>query len=283
VKQQYKIVCIDDCHISKAFYEVVLGRTHEVKILNSCDKAITYLRAETPDIILLDVDIEFRRGVEFLKELSTWVEAPIIVHSSIDKEEVTKQGDSLRKGAVDFISKPPRLNLIELIFNSYVNLSARLRESGSSIVKLNTLRTLSYSGDTPVVVLIEDNVTYANQIAEILGETHDLRWYRTVGEARDYLFSDQTCPDLILLDRMFDNGESGQEFLKEIRDERRLLYTPVIMLTNSFQSSIIEECFRCGANEYIIKNIDARNIIERVKIQVLIKKLLGTGNFDRFN
>ncbi len=80
-------------------------------------------------------------------------------------------------------------------------------------------------------------------------------------EALDLLYhrhpyTDQTDadrPSLILLDLNLP-GTDGRAVLEQIKGDERLKTIPVIILTSSASPSDIQECYRSGANSYLLKH-----------------------------
>src|SRR3989338_6442212 len=59
--------------------------------------------------------------------------------------------------------------------------------------------------------------------------------------------------DVLLLDIMLP-GEDGLHILKAIKENIRLKFKPVVLLTNLGNESIINEAFKAGADGYLIKS-----------------------------
>lgn len=59
-------------------------------------------------------------------------------------------------------------------------------------------------------------------------------------------------PSLILIDKYIHSGE-GSDILDAIKSDRRFAHIPVVMISGSDLPSDIEECYRLGANSYIVK------------------------------
>jgi len=71
--------------------------------------------------------------------------------------------------------------------------------------------------------------------------------------------------DILLLDIMLP-GEDGLQILKAVKENVRLKFKPVILLTNLGNESVINEAFKVGADGYLIKSqITPDKIIEEVK------------------
>ena len=74
-------------------------------------------------------------------------------------------------------------------------------------------------------------------------------------------------PDLVLLDLRLP-GINGIEVCRMIRSDAALKNTPIILFTAS-ANNIVEDCARCGANDYIIKPFDSKDLMEKIKKHIL--------------
>lgn len=102
-----KVLAVDDNSISLATIEQELKDEYEVIPLNSGVRALQYLKKEKPDLILLDIQMELKNGIETLKEIREMKECkdiPVIMLTSMrDKEMVF---DSIKLGVEDYVIKP---------------------------------------------------------------------------------------------------------------------------------------------------------------------------------
>ena len=121
-----RILAVDDNSISLATIEQALKDKYEVTPLNSGVRALQYLKKNRPDLILLDVRMASKDGVETLREIREMEECKdipvIMLTSQNDKNTVL---ESYMLGADNYILKPFKTqDLHERIENV-------LRKSGS--------------------------------------------------------------------------------------------------------------------------------------------------------
>ncbi|MDE5589302.1 MAG: response regulator [Acetatifactor sp.] len=102
-----KVLAVDDNSISLATIEQELKDEYDVIPLNSGVRALQYLKREKPDLILLDIQMELKNGIETLKEIRDMKECkdiPVIMLTSMrDKEMVY---ESVKLGVEDYVIKP---------------------------------------------------------------------------------------------------------------------------------------------------------------------------------
>lgn len=127
------------------------------------------------------------------------------------------------------------------------------------------------------LLLIEDN-PYEAELAIRNLKKHNLvnKLYHIDdgAEALEYIFSGSAGdgepngirfnPKVILLDLKLPKV-SGQEILKRIRENEHTNTIPVVVLTSSNEESDISECYKLGANSYIVKPVSFDNFSRAMK------------------
>jgi len=102
-----KILAVDDNSISLATIEQELKRYYEIIPVNSGSRALQYLRREQADLILLDIQMAQKDGLETLKEIrgmNKCSDIPVImITSKQDKATVVR---SSKLGIYDYVLKP---------------------------------------------------------------------------------------------------------------------------------------------------------------------------------
>jgi len=90
---------------------------------------------------------------------------------------------------------------------------------------------------------------------------HPIQRCETGDEALDYLycrgsFTERTpeAPSLVLLDLNLP-GTDGREVLSLIKADARLKLLPVVVMTSSSDPADIDDCYRQGANSYVVKPV----------------------------
>jgi two-component system response regulator len=90
-------------------------------------------------------------------------------------------------------------------------------------------------------------------------------------EALDFLFAEGIyasrdvvkLPKVILLDLKMPKI-NGLEVLARIKADERTKLIPVVVLTSSKEDPDVQECYRLGANSYIVKPVDFSNFFEAI-------------------
>ncbi|MFW5735375.1 MAG: response regulator [Oceanidesulfovibrio sp.] len=101
------LIVEDDSKISALYEQFLDEDLFEVRIAKSADEAITYLESNSPEIIILDLELPGMSGIDFLKEMRNIrsdIATTIVIASSHSREEIVKE--CLRYNIQGFLVKP---------------------------------------------------------------------------------------------------------------------------------------------------------------------------------
>ncbi len=105
--EKRKILVVDDSSINLAVVEQTLRGKYDVIAVNSGSRALRYLEDERPDLILLDIRMAQKDGIETLKEMRfmpNGADIPVIMLTSRrDRETVV---ETAKLGVYDYVLKP---------------------------------------------------------------------------------------------------------------------------------------------------------------------------------
>ncbi|MFW6165753.1 MAG: response regulator transcription factor, partial [Ralstonia sp.] len=116
------------------------------------------------------------------------------------------------------------------------------------------------------LLLIEDNAPLAQWLSEALRRAHFTVDHATDGDSADTLLLTQHY-DVVLLDLQLPTL-SGRAVLQRLRDRRNPV--PVMILTASGGIDDKVACLGAGADDYLVKPFEIRELIAR--IQVLVRR-----------
>lgn len=107
MKNKKRILAVDDNTISLATIEQELKDRYEVIPINSGTRALQYLRKEKPDLIILDIQMAPKDGIETLTEIRDMdgcQNIPVVMLTSRrDRKTILT---SSRLGITDYVLKP---------------------------------------------------------------------------------------------------------------------------------------------------------------------------------
>lgn len=101
------ILAVDDTAIILTRISNTLKDDYDVVTVNSGVRALKYLEQEKPDLILLDIKMVQKDGIETLQEIRTMkdrADIPVIMRTGVEDKEVVLK--SAKLGICDYILKP---------------------------------------------------------------------------------------------------------------------------------------------------------------------------------
>jgi len=120
------------------------------------------------------------------------------------------------------------------------------------------------------VLLVEDNPDDEQLILRALknsGMTESVEVARNGRDAVDYLLAVKTPPRLILLDLKLPKM-GGLEVLQALRLDNKTRMIPVVIFTSSIERTDVLTSYDLGANSYIRKPVDYKQLNDVVKLIV---------------
>ena len=124
------------------------------------------------------------------------------------------------------------------------------------------------------ILLAEDNPNDAELVLAAFREANLANEVHVVhdgAEALDFLHARgayagraSPAPSVVLLDIKMPRVD-GREVLRQIRADPRLHRLPVVMLTSSREEIDLADCYRLGANAYVVKPVSFDEFISAVR------------------
>ena len=102
---KYRILIVeDDRSVASLLRTMLDAQQYETLLAGTCAQGLMMLRSHVPDLVLLDLGLPDRDGVDFIQSARQDTATPILVLSarSTEKDKVT----ALDSGANDYITKP---------------------------------------------------------------------------------------------------------------------------------------------------------------------------------
>ncbi len=118
------LVVDDEPQIVRALQINLKARRYEVHVAGSGTAALKVAAQHPPDLVILDLGLPDFDGVEVIRGLRGWTEAPILVLSG--RTDSTDKVEALDAGADDYVTKP--FGIDELL----ARMRAVLRRSGTA-------------------------------------------------------------------------------------------------------------------------------------------------------
>lgn len=113
----YKLLVVDDSKIMRRLITGLFEVDANIQVVGEATdgiEALTNISRLDPDVITLDINMPGMDGLTTLKHLMIRSPKPTVMLSTLTQEGAKTTFDALRYGAVDFITKPTRLDGNEL-------------------------------------------------------------------------------------------------------------------------------------------------------------------------
>ena len=109
-----KIMVVDDeaeiCAFLKSFFE---ERLYEVITAHSGEEALKKVEREKPQVVLLDIRMQGKDGVEVLREIkANYPRTEVIMVTAVENSDRIEQ--AIKLGADNYITKPLSLEYLEM-------------------------------------------------------------------------------------------------------------------------------------------------------------------------
>ncbi len=223
-------------------------------------KALELTRSEHPDLVLLDILIPVKNGIDVLTEMradKSISATPVVAISNSDDAESIRQAQNL--GVRDFLIKAifdsnDVLEKIRLVLSGQgkSEMPAPATPAAAETAKPNPVAAKANVVGGKKILIVEDD-RFLREIATQKLEAEGFVVANATGgkEAVDYLSTNER-PDIIVLDLILP-GMSGFEVLEKIKQMEAIKNIPVIILSNLGQEEDIEKAKKLGAVDYLVK------------------------------
>lgn len=117
------VLCVDDEPTNLKFLTEILKDEYQVYPAPSGERALHFLQARIPDIILLDIEMPKMSGYDVIQEIKKvpdWKDIPIVFLTGLEGRD--KEQAAFEFGAVDYILKPISAGVVKARVNLHVEL-----------------------------------------------------------------------------------------------------------------------------------------------------------------
>ena len=149
------LIADDEKAIRKTLREILEYESYKVDEAEDGQKAYDMAKDGEYDLILCDIKMPKMDGLEVLDKLKKeGTEAQIIMISGHGTLETAV--DAVKKGAFDFISKPPDLNRLLITVRNALDKQNLVTET--KILKRKVTKTREIIGDSPAIIKIKETI-----------------------------------------------------------------------------------------------------------------------------
>ncbi len=270
-----RVLVVDDIAANVRLLEAKLAAEYfEVMTASSGKEALALIEKQTPDIVLLDVMMPELDGFEVCKRIRANPRTrflPVVMVTALSDQADRVRG--LESGADDFLTKPVNDLALFARVRSLVRLKMimdewRMREqtSGAFDVLSSEAEPGEEDHSAAKVLLVEGFAPAAQRITTILAADQD-----TVEVAADSGDAMQKAAkgnyDLVITGLQI-GQEDGLRLCSNLRSADETRQVPILLIVDEFEMPRLVKGLDIGVSDYLMKPIDANELLARVRIQV---------------
>jgi two-component system cell cycle response regulator len=270
-----RVLVVDDIAANVRLLEAKLAAEYfEVMTAASGKEALALIEKQTPDIVLLDVMMPELDGFEVCKRIRANPRTrflPVVMVTALSDQADRVRG--LEAGADDFLTKPVNDLALFARVRSLVRLKMimdewRMREqtSGAFDVLSTEAEPAEEDHTGARVLLVEGFAPAAQRITTILAADKD-----TVEVAANSADAMQKASkgnyDLVITGLQI-GQEDGLRLCSNLRSADETRQVPILLIVDEFEMPRLVKGLDIGVSDYLMKPIDANELLARVRIQV---------------
>ncbi len=263
--KQVLIISDNDVY-QQQIIKLVGNKNVETTIIKTIANALQQLNPSLLDCIILDAEIEQRKGVEFCKQIYHQQKdrlIPIIFHS--EKDLSVQEEHLLQRYAshliIKIVKSPERLLEEATLF-------LHQAEAELPVEKRNMLKMVHDKEailKNKKVLIVDDDVRNAFALVTFLEEKDMRIAIGNNGKEGLELLEQHSDIDLILMDIMMPEMD-GYETIKHIRKKVGYRHIPIIALTAKAMKGDKNKCIEAGANDYLTKPVDTEKLLSLMRV-----------------
>jgi len=108
-REKIAVLIVDDSAVVRQTLTEILSSDAEIEVIGAASDpfvAAERMRARTPDVITLDIEMPRMDGLTFLKKIMSQHPVPVVICSSLAEEGAETTLKALEYGAVEIVTKP---------------------------------------------------------------------------------------------------------------------------------------------------------------------------------
>jgi two-component system nitrogen regulation response regulator NtrX len=149
------LIIDDEKPIRRTVAEILEFEKHKVDQAEDGEQGLNMIKANKYDLVLCDIKMPKMDGIEVLQEVQKMDEiVPMVMISGHGTIETAV--DALKKGAFDYISKPPDLNRLLVTVRNALEKNILVEETKVLRKKLNNIKGSDIIGDSESIQKIKD-------------------------------------------------------------------------------------------------------------------------------
>jgi two-component system cell cycle response regulator len=270
-----RVLVVDDIAANVRLLEAKLAAEYfEVMTASSGKEALALIEKQTPDIVLLDVMMPELDGFEVCKRIRANPRTrflPVVMVTALSDQADRVRG--LEAGADDFLTKPVNDLALFARVRSLVRLKMimdewRMREQTSGA--FDVLSTEAEPADEDhtgaKVLLVEGFAPAAQRVSTILAADHDS--IEVAANSADAMQKSAKGNYDLVITGLQIGQEDGLRLCSNLRSADETRPVPILLIVDEFEMPRLVKGLDIGVSDYLMKPIDANELLARVRIQV---------------
>ena len=270
-----RILVVDDIAANVRLLEAKLAAEYfEVLTASGGKEALAVIEEQAPDLVLLDVMMPGMDGFEVCARIRDNPKTrflPIVMVTALSDQADRVRG--LEAGADDFLTKPVNDLALFARVRSLVRLKMvmdewRLREQTSGEVDLLELQAdAEHQGMLSArALLVENFAPAAERLVELL--KRDCEQVDVAANVAEALKMAQTGAYDLVITNLQIGQEDGLRLCSMLRSQEETRQVPILLVIDDFDMPRMVKGLDIGVSDYLVKPIDANELLARARIQV---------------
>ncbi len=188
-----RVVCIDDSNSILTLMKKILVKDKGFEIVGTAENGevgAKLVAEKKPDLVTLDLHMPVCSGIEYLAKYQGADSPPVVVVSSVNREDTELAQKALKLGASDYVEKPALNNLKERAEELYTKLRTAFKSKGKNLqldLDANFAQSTSpISNESCLRIFVCRNTDFQN-VAQTLREGISATTYVAVeGSPKDF-------------------------------------------------------------------------------------------------
>lgn len=164
--KKYILIIEDDESLASWIADYLIDQNFLVGISNRGDQAVELIKADSPDLVLLDINLPAKDGFDICREVRSFYHKPILIMTARDDEFDEVLG--LELGADDYVTKPIRARAL------LARIKSLLRRNEIESQDADLSQHLDFGRLT--IDLKSRSVRFDNQILDISSNEFNVLW-----------------------------------------------------------------------------------------------------------